>query len=181
MNLRLVFPCSLGHSQSSLIISTHQTPKGTLMSGPVQRSTSVMLGSPASWSDTRMGPWNEELYHQNQPSKGPAYHKGVPSGITWLMGGTFKDYTTWHIWSVIALFPNSSFELFLVGFFMWAPLKVLLFSPGDLRVAMFPFGKGVILKENESSKHKVFLKGLCQILGLKRKYLGKPFIYIIYI
>ncbi len=54
MNLRLVFPCSLGHSQSSLIISTHlSTPKGTLMSGPVQRSTSVMLGSPASWSENR--------------------------------------------------------------------------------------------------------------------------------
>ena len=35
---------------------------------------------------------------------------------------------------VIALFPDSSFEL-IVGFYMWAPLKVSLLA-GDLRVAM---------------------------------------------
>ena len=35
---------------------------------------------------------------------------------------------SWHIGSVIALFPNSSFEL-TVGFYMWAPLKVYSKGP----------------------------------------------------
>ena len=43
---------------------------------------------------------------------------------------------TWHIGSVIALFPNvRSFEL-IVGILHVGPTKSLTFSPGDLRVAM---------------------------------------------
>ncbi len=45
-----------------------------------------------------------------------------------------NNFITWHIDPVIALFPNSPFEL-IVGFYMWAPLKVKLLA-GDLRVAM---------------------------------------------
>ena len=41
-----------------------------------------------------------------------------------LLIGTESSHVSWHIDPVIALFPNSPFELIFWIFFMWAPQEV---------------------------------------------------------
>ena len=43
-----------------------------------------------------------------------------------------------HILDLLRTFPERSFEL-IVGFYMWAPLRVLLLAGFSLRVAMMVF------------------------------------------